>query len=44
MDYCEEVMPNPNLYVTLLASGENGYILREDGGLIFFENGASLLY
>lgn len=43
-DYFDEdiMMVNPNLYVTLAASDQGGYLLREDGGLVFLENGDSL--
>lgn len=30
-------MDNPNLYVTLTASEQNGYLLQEDGRLILTE-------
>jgi len=42
---CDEfVMKNPNLYIELAESGQNGYLLREDGGLILQENNNELFY
>lgn len=36
---CMMIMKNPNLYVELTASEQNGYLLQEDGRLILLESG-----
>lgn len=42
---CDEfVMKNPNLYIELAESEQNGYLLREDGGLILQENNDEIFY
>jgi hypothetical protein len=44
MNCNEIVMKNPNLYVELSPSGENGYLLQEDSRLILLEDGSELFY
>ena len=43
-DLLDMPMVNPNLYVTLTESVANGYIMGEDGTIIFSENGLDTLY
>lgn len=40
----DRVMKNPNLYVTLTASIESGYILAESGALILSESAVNTFY
>lgn len=44
MSYDEIIMKNPNLYVELAESEQNGYLLQEDGRLLLLENALEMYY
>jgi hypothetical protein len=40
----EMIMKNPNLYIELEESEQNGYLLQEDGRLLLTQNNNELFY